>query len=648
MLTLSSVLNVAQTTTTVTGILKDLSQNVIPAGTIQFTLKPSIDTTISGSARFTPLTVTCGIGISGNVLSGLNSLTTTTVGTTSPGTSVTVASTTGEANGQAIVIEGAGVAGAAYVGNITNIVGAVLTISPATTTSVSAGTKVYDPCQVTMNTALTPGGTSYLVDVCPLGACTSHFNFYAINSFYDLTTIVPTPATSPSQNFVDIFSNQNVGGQKNFTGSVTFTGGATYNGSNRFIGGTTIYGTGDPAFGVTPIWLSVQDGTSIAPVTTATSTTPSIQFSKWDSTPATIGTYGSYLARLTRNTGVLDVQSGVALGVFTNSFSTNLVGDSSKTSQVGILSNCTAVGATSDAGCEGLNLIVNSQYVGTRAQSIAGAEVDMTTVRAPGHFNAASAPYAIGYSAVLSGSSFDGTSAFVADTSHGGFAWLEGFTSEAARNFAFGAVANSVTPDTGFYCGNATTYCFLVGGPKSFYPLNGSATLGNPIIGIGLAAQAATSGQSNVVRFISTSGISVEQDLDEFFDATQVAHFKIGGADKVTFDNNGNLRNFGNHQVDGSLTVGGGTPIAKILSGTATLTYTAISAQTSQEQTITISGASTTNNGTSCAPRATLGNANIGWESWVSASNTVSVRVTNPTGGSITPSAVVWGCTVYQ
>lgn len=85
-----------------------------------------------------------------------------------------------------------------------------------------------------------------------------------------------------------------------------------------------------------------------------------------------------------------------------------------------------------------------------------------------------------------------------------------------------------------------------------------------------------------------------------------------------------------------------------ILNGTGTLTFTAIAAQTGQEQTLAIANASTSNFGVFCSPRATLGNVNLTWSAWVSSSGTVSVRVTNPTAGSITPSAVSWGCTVFQ
>jgi hypothetical protein len=50
------------------------------------------------------------------------------------------------------------------------------------------------------------------------------FTFYAVLSTYDWSTVVPTPTTSPAQNFVDIFSNQTIGGAKTFTGNLTLQG----------------------------------------------------------------------------------------------------------------------------------------------------------------------------------------------------------------------------------------------------------------------------------------------------------------------------------------------------------------------------------------------------------------------------------------
>jgi hypothetical protein len=64
---LFSLAAAAQTTTSVTGTIKDLTNTAVTSGQVTFELKPSLDTTISGSARFSPSTVTCGINGSGAV-----------------------------------------------------------------------------------------------------------------------------------------------------------------------------------------------------------------------------------------------------------------------------------------------------------------------------------------------------------------------------------------------------------------------------------------------------------------------------------------------------------------------------------------------------------------------------------------------------
>lgn len=65
----------AQSTTTVTGTIKDLSNAVVTSGQVTFDLRPAADTTVSGSARFTPSTVICTINGSGLIkaLDGVSS-----------------------------------------------------------------------------------------------------------------------------------------------------------------------------------------------------------------------------------------------------------------------------------------------------------------------------------------------------------------------------------------------------------------------------------------------------------------------------------------------------------------------------------------------------------------------------------------------
>jgi hypothetical protein len=143
---------IAQTTTTVTGTIKDLTGALVTSGKVTFTLTPGRDTAISGVARFSPQTIVCLI------------------------------------NGSGLI-------------------------------KAQDGTST---CTLTMNTALQPTGTYYTVAVWPGNVKTSTFTFYAVLSSYDWSTVVPTPTTSPAQNFVDVFSNQTIGGNKIWTGTQTF------------------------------------------------------------------------------------------------------------------------------------------------------------------------------------------------------------------------------------------------------------------------------------------------------------------------------------------------------------------------------------------------------------------------------------------
>jgi hypothetical protein len=57
----------AQTTTTYTGTIKDLAQNVVTSGQVTFSLAPSVDSTVSGVGRFTPTIVPCNINTDGTL-----------------------------------------------------------------------------------------------------------------------------------------------------------------------------------------------------------------------------------------------------------------------------------------------------------------------------------------------------------------------------------------------------------------------------------------------------------------------------------------------------------------------------------------------------------------------------------------------------
>jgi hypothetical protein len=82
-----------------------------------------------------------------------------------------------------------------------------------------------------------------------------------------------------------------------------------------------------------------------------------------------------------------------------------------------------------------------------------------------------------------------------------------------------------------------------------------------------------------------------------------------------------------------------GATVTGILSASATLTYTAITNATQQDQTITVTGAAVGNPVILGLPAAPTGD--IVFNAFVSATNTVTVRATNTSAAPITPGALV-------
>lgn len=77
------------------------------------------------------------------------------------------------------------------------------------------------------------------------------------------------------------------------------------------------------------------------------------------------------------------------------------------------------------------------------------------------------------------------------------------------------------------------------------------------------------------------------------------------------------------------------------LSGSATLTYTSITARSCQEQALAVTGAKMSEVA-SASPVGSLGSENLSWSARVSSADRVSVRVCNPTSESFTPRAAAW------
>jgi hypothetical protein len=96
------------------------------------------------------------------------------------------------------------------------------------------------------------------------------------------------------------------------------------------------------------------------------------------------------------------------------------------------------------------------------------------------------------------------------------------------------------------------------------------------------------------------------------------------------------------------LTVGQGTEVTKIMSATASLNFGSINDKASAELTITVTGAAS---GDSVKATPVSGiEAGLFWNAWVSAADTVTVRLfyLNALGGSIDPAARNWRATVFK
>ena len=91
---------------------------------------------------------------------------TKTVGTTAPGTAVTLAADIQLLAGQGVFIAGAGAAGANYIGTVASCTGTALVVTPATSTSVSAGARVQHDdtaaIQASLDSLALTGGTILL------------------------------------------------------------------------------------------------------------------------------------------------------------------------------------------------------------------------------------------------------------------------------------------------------------------------------------------------------------------------------------------------------------------------------------------------------------------------------------------------------
>lgn len=117
--------------------------------------------------------------------------------------------------------------------------------------------------------------------------------------------------------------------------------------------------------------------------------------------------------------------------------------------------------------------------------------------------------------------------------------------------------------------------------------------------------------------------------------AKNFAKWAVGGTTMFNVDN------------AGATTIGAGSnAITKVYSSTATLDFGSIGSNSTAELTMTVTGASTGDSVFLGAP-STIESGLI-FTAYVSATNTVTVRVHNTSGGSIDPASATWRATVIK
>lgn len=100
--------------------------------------------------------------------------------------------------------------------------------------------------------------------------------------------------------------------------------------------------------------------------------------------------------------------------------------------------------------------------------------------------------------------------------------------------------------------------------------------------------------------------------------------------------------------TNSTLNINGFLAATNISTTTGTITFTAISANSCQNQTTTVTGATTSMVVIAQPSAALAASHDLDWSARISASNTVEIKVCNVTTGSITPNAVAWNVRVIQ
>lgn len=365
------------------GLVEDLTGTPVPSGTVTFTLKPGVDTTVSGNARFTPTSVVCQIENAPVVSTSGTGTITVVLGVSEPwqvGDSILFAGTADSAlNANSVlgpfVITGGSGNTFTFTLTGTHTNGAQGTVGGI---YASSGT---GPCQVIQNATLNPAYTSYSVAIQPQGMTTSTFNTYAIGAGpIDISQIVPTPSQQPAYSFVDLFSNgQTISGSKYFTNTFNTYSGGTFN--NPILNNATFNGT------TATNWLFV---------------TPTIQAPTFTTQPITLGSANNYainwISPIAARSLTIQDPGGADMFVFANMVQTLLnktlgtgtviskppvsVNGSATVGDYGVVPIVAKVDLTAQTASLGPTTLYT--YTEVAAQSLAVVAFDMLTTTAAG------------------------------------------------------------------------------------------------------------------------------------------------------------------------------------------------------------------------------------------------------------------------
>jgi len=137
------------------------------------------------------------------------------------------------------------------------------------------------------------------------------------------------------------------------------------------------------------------------------------------------------------------------------------------------------------------------------------------------------------------------------------------------------------------------------------------------------------------------NGIGFEQGVGMSFSTSSAQNmaFYAGRVLRLTISSSGIA-------TTGTVTIGSGTPIAKVLSATATLDFSSIASNDTHTLTMTVTGAVAGNSVFVGVPAAL--DANLIWCASVTAADTVTIRMHNSSGASIDPASGTYRATVFQ